>query len=95
MKGRIIFNVESPQLNDYRQRQALIDVVRAAYRKNVGGDYNAFFKEDNLLHSYTCFPVDDTHYLSEILYIVTTAVIGQDRHNVTVTVEVTEEEVPF
>lgn len=90
MNGRVIFDVDVSMTE--KKRSLLLKTFQAAYRKNVGDSYNAFWNAEGKLHSYTCFPVDDTNYLSELLYNVTTAVIGQDRHNITVTVEVTEDD---
>ena len=90
MNGRVIFDVEISMTE--KSRISLLKVIQSAYRKNVGDSYNAFWNDAGSLHSYTCLPVDDAFYLSELLYLVTTAVIGQDRHNVTVTVEVTEDD---
>ena len=90
MNGRVIFDVEAFMTE--KSRVTLLKVIQSAYRKNVGDSYNAFWNDAGKLHSYTCFPVDDVHYLSDLLYLVTTAVIGQDRHKVTVTVEVTADD---
>ena len=93
MKGRIIFDVEGTAVSADRRAELKL-AMRKVYRDYVNDDYN--IRDWNWMlgqfHSYTCYEIPDVDELMKALYDVTTAVIGQDRHKVLVTVEVTEDD---
>lgn len=91
MKGRIIFDVEGTAVSPERRADLKI-ALRKTFRDYVNSNYNLVDWDFGAFHSYTCFEIPDVDELMKALYDVTTAVIGQDRHNVTVTVEVTEDD---
>lgn len=91
MKGRIIFDVEGTAVSPNRRADLKI-AMRKTYRDFVGSDYNVVDRDCGNFHSYTCYEIPDADELMKALYDVTTAVIGQDRHKVLVTVEVTEDD---
>lgn len=91
MKGRIIFDVEGTAVSPER-RANLNFALRKTYRGYVGENYNVVEWDFGKFHSYTCYEIPYVAELLKALYKVTTAVIGQDRHKVLVTVEVTEDD---
>jgi len=91
MKGRIIFDVEGTAVSADRRADLKL-AMRQTYRDYVKDNYNLVDWDFGTFHSYTCYEIPDVDELMKALYDVTTAVIGQDRHNVLVTVEVTEDD---